>query len=103
MNADQVLAFRLARSGLAARVADGGLAGAAASPASDFVRDSALLALAARADGVTRDAYLEAIEGGDLVLAHIMRGAIHALAPDDWALYGRALLARDDDELGAQM
>ena len=47
VDADQVLAFRLARSGLAAR--DGrGLAAAAACPASDFARDAALLALAAR-------------------------------------------------------
>ena len=33
----------------------------------------------------------------------VVRGAIHALAPDDHALYGRALIARDDDELGAQL
>ena len=32
-----------------------------------------------------------------------MRGAIHALAPQDLALYGRALIARDDDELGQQL
>ena len=43
VDADQVLAFRLARSGLAERAA-GGLAAAAACPASDFVRDAALLA-----------------------------------------------------------
>jgi hypothetical protein len=53
VDADQVLAFRLARSGLAVR--DGrGLAEAAACPASDFARDAALLALAARAEGVSR-------------------------------------------------
>jgi hypothetical protein len=102
MDADQVLAFRLARSGLAARVA-GDLAAAAACPASDFARDAALMALAARADGVTREGYDEAVAGGDLVLAHIVRGAIHALAPGDFALYGRALIARDDDELAAQL
>ena len=102
VDADQVLAFRLARSGLAARDA-GDLAAAAACPASDFARDAALMALAARADGVTREAYDEAVAGGNLVLAHIVRGAIHALAPGDLALYGRALIARDDDELGAQL
>src|SRR5215211_8589347 len=102
VDADQVLAFRLARSGLARRDARG-LAEAAACPASDFVRDAALLALAARADGVSREAYTEAVDAGDVVVAHIMRGAIHALAPGDLALYGRALLARDDAELAAQL
>jgi hypothetical protein len=102
MDADQVLAFRLARSGLAAR--DGrSLAAAAACPASDFHRDAALLALAARADGVTRDAYDAAVDAGDLVVAHIVRGAIHALAPADFGLYGRALIADDDGELAAQL
>ena len=80
MDADQILAFRLARSGLAARDARG-LAEAAACPASDFARDAALLALAARAEDVTREAYDQAVDAGDLVVAHIVRGAIHALAP----------------------
>jgi hypothetical protein len=102
VDTDQVLAFRLARSGLAVRSARG-LAEAAGCPASDFVRDAALLALAARAEGVSREAYHRAVDGGDLVVAHVVRGAIHALAPDDLALYGRALIARDDDELGAQL
>jgi hypothetical protein len=102
VDVDQVLAFRLARSGLAARNARG-LADAAACPASDFSRDAALLALAARADDVTREAYDRAVDAGDLVVAHVARGAIHALAPEDLALYGRALLARDDNELGAQL
>jgi hypothetical protein len=102
MDAEQVLAFRLARSGLAARDSRD-LAAAAACPASDFARDAAVMALAARADGVTREAYDDAVAGGDLVLAHIVRGAIHALAPGDLALYGRALIARDDDELAAQL
>ena len=102
MDADQVLAFRLARSGLAARGA-GDLAQAAACPASDFTRDAALLALAARAEGLSRDAYHQAVDAGDLVVAHVVRGAIHALAPGDFALYGRALIARDDDELGTQL
>jgi hypothetical protein len=102
MDVDQVLAFRLARSGLTTRTARD-LAEAAACPASDFARNAALLALAARADGVTREAYDEAVDAGDVVVAHIVRGAIHALAPDDYALYGRALIARDDDELAVQL
>jgi hypothetical protein len=67
------------------------------------VRDSALLALAARAEDVTADAYRAAVDAGDLVVAHIVRGAIHALAPADFALYGRALIADDDAELGPQL
>jgi hypothetical protein len=102
VHADQVLAFRLARSGLAVRAARG-LAEAAACPASDFARDAALLALAARAEGVSREAYHQAVDAGDVVVAHVIRGAIHALAPGDLALYGRALIARDDGELAAQL
>ena len=102
MDADQVLAFRLARSGLAVRAARG-LAQAAACPASDFARDAALLALAARVEGLSREAYHQAVDAGDLLVAHIVRGAIHAAAPGDFALYGRALIARDDDELAAQL
>jgi len=102
VDADQVLAFRLARSGLAVRSA-GDLAQAATCPASDFARDAALLALAARAEGFSRDAYDHAVDAGDLVVAHVVRGAIHALAPGDHALYGRALVARDDGELAAQL
>jgi winged helix DNA-binding protein len=102
VDADQVLAFRLARSGLTARGAQS-LADAAACPASDFIRDSALLALAARAEGVSREAYHRAVDAGDVVIAHIVRGAIHALAPGDLSLYGRALIARDDGELAAQL
>ena len=102
MDADQVLAFRLARSGLAARETRA-LAEAAACPASDFSRDAALLALAARAEDLSRDAYERAVDTGELVVAHVVRGAIHALAPGDLALYGRALIACDDAELGAQL
>ena len=102
MDREQVLAFRLARSGLAARDA-GDLAAAAACPASDFNRDAALLALAARAEGVTRADYHAAVDAGDLVVAHVVRGAIHAVAPGDFARYGRALIARDDDELAVQL
>ncbi|HYP47591.1 MAG TPA: crosslink repair DNA glycosylase YcaQ family protein [Thermoleophilaceae bacterium] len=97
-----ILAFRLARSGLAARGA-ADLAAAAGCPASDFARDAALLALAARFEGLTRDRYNDAVDGGDLVVAHVVRGAIHALAPRDHALYGRALISRDNDELGQQL
>jgi hypothetical protein len=102
VDAEQVLAFRLARSGLAVRDA-AGFADAAACPASDFVRDAALLALAARAEDVSREAYQSAVDAGDLVVAHVVRGAIHALAPADFALYGRALIARDEGELGTQL
>ena len=99
---EQVLAFRLARSGLGVRSARS-LAEATPVPASDFARHAALLALAARADGVSRAGYLQAIDVGDLVIAHVVRGAIHALAPGDFDLYGRALIAEDDEELGAQL
>jgi len=102
VDAEQLLAFRLARSGLAARAART-LAEAASCPASDFARDAALLALAARAAEVSRESYEEAIEAGGLAVAHVVRGAIHALAPGDLGLYGRALIARDDDELAAQL
>jgi hypothetical protein len=102
VDVEQVLAFRLARSGLAARDRRC-LAKAAACPASDFSRDAALLALAARRDGVSREEYDEAVDRGDVVVAHALRGAIHALAPGDLALYGRALIATDDDELGVQL
>jgi hypothetical protein len=102
METDQVLAFRLARSGLAERRA-ASLAEAAACPASDFARDAALLALAARAEDVSREGYDAAVHSGELVVAHIVRGAIHALAPEDHAVYGPALVARDDAELGPQL
>jgi hypothetical protein len=102
MDADQILAFRLARSGLAGRDARGPTE-AAACPASDFARDAALLALAARAAGLTREAYDHAVDAGDVVVARVVRGAIHALAPGDLALYGRALIAHDDDELAPQL
>jgi hypothetical protein len=102
VDAERVLRFRLARSGLAGRDART-LADAAVCPASDFSRDAALFALAARHEGVTRERYEEATDGGDLVVAHIVRGAIHALAPGDLALYGRALISHDDDDLLVQL
>ena len=102
MQVEQILAFRLARSGLAYRDA-AGLAEAAACPALDFSRDAALLAVAARLESLTRERYDAAVDSGELVVAHIVRGAIHALAPRDFALYGRALICEDDGELGRQL
>ena len=102
MDAEQILAFRLAGSGLASRDARN-VAEAAACPASDFSRDAALIALAARCEDLTRKGYEEAIDSGHLVLAHVVRGAIHAVAPHDFALYGRALVSADDGELGVQL
>jgi hypothetical protein len=102
VDAEPILAFRLARVGLAA--SDGrSLAEAAACPVSDFARDAALLALGARVEDLSREAYDEAVDAGDVLVAHVVRGAIHAVAPGDHALYGRALIATDDDELGAQL
>lgn len=102
MDAEQILAFRLAGAGLAGEGAKS-FAEAAACPASDFSRDAALLALAARWPELTRADYDVAVDDGTLVVAHVIRGAIHALDPGDHALYGRALIASDDDELGAQL
>jgi hypothetical protein len=99
---EQVAAFRVARQGLDARRSLS-LAEAATCPASDFQRGSALLALAARSDRVTREAYDPAVDAGELVLGPSLRAAIHAVAPADVALYGRALLAQDDGELGEQL
>ncbi|HEY2636368.1 MAG TPA: hypothetical protein VGI54_03185, partial [Solirubrobacteraceae bacterium] len=65
MDVEQILAFRLARSGLVARSADS-LAEAAACPASDFSRDAALLALAARCSDVRREGYDAAVDAGDV-------------------------------------
>jgi hypothetical protein len=62
-----------------------------------------VVALAARRDGVTRAAYDEATDRDALIVAHIVRGAIHALAPGDFALYGRALISGEDHELAAQL
>jgi hypothetical protein len=100
--AEQILAFRLARSGLAGELTRD-LAAAASCPASDFSRDAALLALAARAEGVTRERFERAVDGGEIALAHVIRGAIHAVAPQDLGLYGRALVGRDERELAAQL
>src|SRR3712207_615801 len=97
-----MLAFRLARSGLAKRRARS-LAGAAACSASDFSRDAALVGTAARDVSITRQAYDESADGADVICAHIVRGAIHVLDPADLALWGRALVAGDERELAAQL
>jgi hypothetical protein len=102
VGAEQVLAFRIAQQGLASR-RPLSLSRAAACPASDFARGSALLAVAARSEGVTREGYDRATDTGELVIAPALRAAIHAVAPGDFALYGRALIAENDAELGEQL
>jgi hypothetical protein len=102
MERDQVLAFRVARHGLAER-GSLTLGEAASCPASDFVRGSALPALVARSERVSRAAYDSATDSGELVVAPSLRAAIHALTPADFALYGRGLIASDDDELIEQL
>jgi len=102
MDADRVLAFRFARAGLAQRVAGDPAAGAPV-PVSDVAPHAALLALAARVEGLTADGMRRAVDEGRLVTAHLLRGALHALAPGDLALFGPALLAEDDEELGVQL
>lgn len=102
MDRDQVLAHRLARHGLDRRRRIS-LAEAAACPASDFQRDSALMALAARAQGVSRGGFAEAIDSGELVLGFNLRAALHAVAPDEVSLFGRTAVSDDDDELGRQL
>ncbi len=101
MDADQILAFRHAQAHLTTPATS--LAQAASCPISDFHRDAALLALGARLPSLTRPVFTDAVDAGDLVVAHSLRGAIHAQVPDDLALHGRALIARDDDELTAQL
>jgi hypothetical protein len=99
---EQVVAFRLARHGLAARSART-LAQAAACPASDFTRGSALLALAARTDAATREGYERAVDAGELWVGATVRAAIHAQDPADAARFGPALVARDDGDLAEQL
>jgi hypothetical protein len=57
----------------------------------------------ARADEVDRDDYDRATDAGELVIAPSLRAAIHALAPDDFATYGRALLSENEHELAEQL
>src|SRR3712207_2306284 len=101
MDAERVLAFRLQRAGLLERSSS--LADGVACPASDFARDAALLAAGARVDGLTREGFDAAVDRGDVVVAHLVRGAIHAVAPEGHGVFGRALVGTDDDELTAQM
>jgi hypothetical protein len=102
VEAEQVLAFRLARCGLSGR-RPRSLAEAAACPISDFARDAALLALAARTRDLSREQYDRAVDSGEIAVAHVVRGAIHALAPGDVPLFGGALIAHAEDELAAQL
>jgi hypothetical protein len=102
MERDRVLAFRAARQGLAEREPRS-LAEAAACPASDFQRGAALLAIAARTTEVTRELYDTATDTGEVAVGHSLRGAIHAMAPADAALFGRALIADQPSELLEQL
>jgi hypothetical protein len=61
------------------------------------------MALAARAQRAGRESFAAAIDDGDLVLAPSLRAAIHAVAPDELSLWGRAAISDDDDELGRQL
>jgi hypothetical protein len=99
---EQILAFRAARQGLAAREGRP-LAEAAACPASDFQRGSALLAVAARSSDVTRERYDEATDSGELAVGHSLRGAIHATTPEHSLLFGRALVADEPTDLLEQL
>ena len=99
---DQVLAFRLAQQGLAER-RPRSLAEAAACPASDFQRGSAMLAIAARMTEVTRERYDSATDVGEVAVGHSLRGAIHAMAAADLTLFGRALLASEPGQLLEQL
>lgn len=100
-NREQVVAFRVGRQGLDARRSLE-LAGAAVCPTSDFQRGLALLALAARSDGVTREAYDRATDSGELVITLSLWAAIHALARPT-SRSTNALIAEDDGELGQQL
>lgn len=99
---ERILAFRVFAHGLAAR-RPLSWAQAAACPVSDFSRGSAALALAARAEAVVRVDYDSATDSGELVVGPSLRAAIHALAPADAALWGRALIADAEEELLEQL
>jgi hypothetical protein len=106
MERDRVLAFRAAQQGLAERTPRS-LPEAAACPASDFQRGSALLAIAARTSEVSRERYDSATDAGEIAVGHSLRGAIHAMAPADLTLFGRTLIADEPgqllDQLGKQV
>jgi hypothetical protein len=99
---DRVLAFRAAQQGLAEQ-RPRPLAEAAACPASDFQRGSAIIAIAARTTVITRQSYDRATDAGEVAVGHSLRGAIHAMAPGDLALFGRALIADEPDQLLDQL
>jgi hypothetical protein len=99
---EQVLAFRAARHGLADRDARP-LAEAAACPASEFQPGAALLAIAARTSEITRERYEAAIDSGELVVGHSLRGALHATTREHSLLFGRALVAREPADLLEQL
>lgn len=102
MRSEQILAFRFARSGLGERETSD-MASAVDCPASDFARDAALTAIAARANGVDRAAFDDCVDRGSLVMMHAMRGSIHVVAPEDSVLFGRLLVAEHDDDLARQL
>jgi hypothetical protein len=102
MEREQVLAFRAARQGLT-EDHERPLAEAAACPASDFQRGSALLAIAARTSDLTRERFDQASDSGELAVGHILRGAIHATTPEHSLLFGRALVADEPADLLEQL
>jgi hypothetical protein len=99
---ERVLAFRAAQQNLAEQ-GPRSLADAAACPASDFQRGSALLAIAARTTKVSRERYDRATDAGEVAVGHSLRGAIHAMAPPDLVLFGRALVADEPADLLEQL
>ena len=103
MDLEQVVAFRLARHGLRPSARRRPWRRRSPCPASDFARGSALLALAARTDAVTREGYDRAVDAGELWVGPSLRAAIHAQDPADAARFGPALVAGDDDELAEQL
>lgn len=103
MKREQVLRFRLARHGLATERRRISPAEAAACPASNFNRMAALLAIAARAEGITREGFDADVDAGGLIMAPAMRSAIHAFAPDDFSNLGRGLVGTDEKELTTQL
>lgn len=98
---ERILALRARRLGLGGRVPE--MAAALPVPASDFHHDAALSAVAARADGVTRAAWDAALDGGDIVVGFGLRGAVHAVAAADAAVFGCGLVSDDPDELVRQL
>jgi hypothetical protein len=99
---DRVLAFRAAQQSLAEQ-GPRSLAEAATCPASDFQRGSALLAIAARTTEVSREQYDKATDAGEVAVGHSLRGAIHAMAAPDAALFGAALIADEPADLLEQL